>query len=105
MTQKFEDNYSKLTSFGLTPNQAKTYLALIRLGESTAKKVWTQTEIPREEVYRKLNELEDLGFVEKTLSVPRIFKASPLEVVLQSLLHKKAEDLSQMQQIAEDLLL
>lgn len=104
MAVKLEKNYSKLTSFGLTPNQAKTYLALIRLGESTAKKVWTHTEIPREEVYRKLNELEELGFVEKTLSFPRIFKALQLKFVLESLLHKKAEELSQMQETAEELL-
>lgn len=104
MAVKIEKNYSKLTSFGFTPNQAKTYLALIRLGESTAKKVWMHTEIPREEVYRKLNELEELGFVEKTLSVPRIFKASPLNVVLESLLHKKAEELSELQENAEELL-
>ena len=58
---RLENHYEKLVKFGLSPNQAKTYLTLVRLGECTAKRIWENSEIPREEVYRKLNELQEFG--------------------------------------------
>ena len=102
---KLENHYKTLVKFGLSPNQAKTYLILVRLGESTAKMIWENSEIPREEVYRKLEELYQLDFVEKILTTPRLFKAVPLKNVLKILLTKKAEELSQLQSDSEELIL
>jgi sugar-specific transcriptional regulator TrmB len=99
-----EDHYEKLEKFGLSPNQAKTYLTLVRLGKSTAKGLWQNSDIPREEVYRKLKDLQEMGFVEKILSTPRLFRAIPLKTALEVLLRKKSEELSQLQLDSEVLM-
>jgi len=105
-TIKLEDHYKKLVKFGLSPNQAKTYLTLVRLKNGvTAKKIWKNSEIPREEVYRKLEELQELDLVEEILATPRLFKAIPLKTTLKELLRKKAEELSQLQNDSDELIL
>ena len=92
-------------NFGLSPNQAKTYLTLIRLNkEATPTEIWKISDIPREEVYRKLKELFELNLVEKILGPPRLFKAVPLRTVLKELINKKAEELSQLAKDSEELL-
>jgi sugar-specific transcriptional regulator TrmB len=73
--------------------------------EVTPKEIWKNSEIPREEVYRKLEELQELDFVEKILATPRLFRAVPLKTVLKELLRKKAEELSQLQSDSEELIL
>ena len=83
----------------------KTYLTLVRIGESTPKRIWENSDIPREEIYRKLEELEEIDFVEKILVTPKVFKAVPLKIVIKELLNKKAEELSQLQTDSEQLLL
>ena len=70
----------------------------------TPKEIWKNSEIPREEVYRKLEELQELNLVEKILTTPRLFKAVPLKSVLKDLLRKKAEELSQLQIGSEELI-
>jgi len=70
----------------------------------TAKEIWKNSEIPREEVYRKLEELQELDLVEKILTTPKLFKAVPLKIVLKDLLRKKAEELSQLQIDSEELI-
>jgi sugar-specific transcriptional regulator TrmB len=70
---------SILTRLGLTISQAKVYLALVRSGVSTAKTISDVTKIARHDIYRVTHTLEELGFVEKTISVPTKFKAIPLQ--------------------------
>jgi sugar-specific transcriptional regulator TrmB len=67
-----------LTELGLTTNQAKTYLALLKIGRSTVKAVTNQTKIPRQESYRILQELQEKGYVEKIIAAPYEFKAIPM---------------------------
>ena len=104
MPSNLEDNFESLVRLGISPNQSKVYLALVRLGQSSASRLYKKSEIPREEVYRKLHELQELGFVESSLTKPRMYRALPLKDVLQILLKRKAEEISALQKESEKLL-
>lgn len=69
---------SILTRLGLTINQAKVYLALVRSGVSNAKTISNVTKIARHDIYRVTRTLEELGFVERTITVPTKFTAIPI---------------------------
>lgn len=64
-----------LTDFGLTVTQAKAYLCLISLKQSNASHLAKYSEVPRQDIYRILSELFDLGLVEKVVKVPNEFRA------------------------------
>ena len=61
-----EDDLEVFLNLGLTQNQAKVYLALLKLGmESNASSLFQISGVSRQDVYRVLLELEKLGIVEK----------------------------------------
>ncbi len=98
------DNVSTLVRLGFSPNQAKVYIALVGLGTCTAKKVWKVSGVSREETYRKLNELQKLGFIERVFANPFRFKAVPLEFTITKLLKCKAEEISNLQIETDELI-
>jgi sugar-specific transcriptional regulator TrmB len=61
--------------FGLTATQAKAYLCLNAMGTSEAKSVVQASKIPRQDIYRILDELFEKGLVEKVFAKPVEFKA------------------------------
>jgi sugar-specific transcriptional regulator TrmB len=102
---EFRNYLSLFKSLGFSPNQAKVYLTLITLGDSSAKSIGNYSEVAREEVYRKLRELEKKGFIKRIFTKPAMFRASPLECVLSTLLRTKAERLSKLSEDSEKMLL
>jgi predicted transcriptional regulator len=52
-----------LTKFGLIPNEAKVYEALLELGESSVQKISLKAGIHRRTVYDELKKLSDKGLV------------------------------------------
>ncbi|MFA4960434.1 MAG: helix-turn-helix domain-containing protein [Candidatus Pacearchaeota archaeon] len=48
---------------GLTKNQAKIYLSLLKLGEATAQQIMNESELHRSRVYDGLEKLQELGLV------------------------------------------
>ncbi len=97
-----------MTQFGLTTNQAKVYVAIRYLGTTTVSPVANFSSVRREDVYRILPKLNEMGLIERTLETPSRFRAVPLETVLPELLRVKREEserkLSDLETIAEDLL-
>jgi sugar-specific transcriptional regulator TrmB len=89
---------------GFSPNQAKVYLALVALGSSSAKSVWKSSGVCREEVYRKLRELQEMGFVERIFVRPVRFRAIPLECVITTMLNRKSNEIAELKIKTEDLL-
>jgi sugar-specific transcriptional regulator TrmB len=90
---------------GFSSNQAKVYLALVSLEKSASvKSIETVSGVHREEVYRKLNDLQEMGFVERILTRPVTFRAVPLESVINIMLHRKSEEISNLQIETEKLL-
>lgn len=63
---------------GLSNRQARVYLALLKIGDAKARRLAGFTSIERQEVYRLLGELEQLGLVKRCLTVPTRFAAVPI---------------------------
>lgn len=89
-----EAKIQALLDFGLTLTQAKLYLCLIILGTSNAKMLTSCSMVSRQDVYRVLNELFELGLVEKVLDKPIKFRAISIDSCLDLLtnrLNRKTE--------------
>jgi sugar-specific transcriptional regulator TrmB len=89
----------ELTSFGLTGNEAKVYLGLLQLKRANARAIAKLSNIPRQEIYRVLPQLEKLGMVEVIIGKPTKFLAIDPEVVLSELIERQQEILTK--QISE----
>lgn len=100
----FEEEIQVLNYFGLTCSQAKLYLAMGDKKFSTAREVQKKSEVPRQEIYRLLLELEELGLVEKTIGRPANFRAIPVENGISFLLKEKIHETVQMQKKAEKII-
>jgi len=62
------DVIKSLTNLGLTPTQAKIYLANLQTGQATAKAISQTSKIAREDIYRTLPSLQALGLTPKFTS-------------------------------------
>jgi len=89
-----EKDLEELRGFGLTTNQAKVYLALVRLGYASVGRIAKESMVRREDVYRILPKLEKMGLVEKLLGKPAKIRATPLDEAL-SVLVKHEEETAQ----------
>ena len=83
----------RLSDFGITFNQAKVYIAIAQLGVTSVSQVSKTSNVPREEVYRMLPKLQELGLMEKILGRPIKVKATPIEDAL-SILIKREQDIA-----------
>ncbi|MEM0075359.1 MAG: helix-turn-helix domain-containing protein [Conexivisphaerales archaeon] len=92
-----------LTLYGLTPNQAKLYLHLLRNRISGAKEISRALNIHRVDVYRRLRELEELGIVEVYLDFPKKFVAVNPRATLESLVQRVKSRLNQLEGARADL--
>jgi sugar-specific transcriptional regulator TrmB len=100
------DNYhlQTLIQIGLTPNQGKLYLALLRIGKATGTVISKETGLARQEIYRILNELHARGLVEKIISVPTEFQAVPIKEGISVLMMEKAQELEQTKERIHSLI-
>lgn len=80
-----------LSEFGLTRNQARVYMAIARLKLASVGEISKVAKVRREDVYRILPKLEELGLIEKLLGMPAKIRATPVEEAL-SLLIKNQEE-------------
>ncbi|MFW9861425.1 MAG: MEDS domain-containing protein [Candidatus Thorarchaeota archaeon] len=87
----FEDSAKKLSEFGLSPYEAKVYLAAAKLGPTSASKISKVAKIRREEVYRTLPKLEKAGLIDRILGRPVKIRAMPIEDALSFLISRKEE--------------
>ncbi|MFW9908229.1 MAG: TrmB family transcriptional regulator [Candidatus Thorarchaeota archaeon] len=72
--------------FGLTTNEARIYLALVKGDEYSANRLSKITGIHRTRVYDNLRGLENKRFVTSSGSEPKLFKSRPIrETVLYTL--------------------
>jgi sugar-specific transcriptional regulator TrmB len=67
----------KLSMLGLSPYEARAYIALVVHGYGNAEVVATTAQIPRTSSYKILQSLEDKGFAIGTQGRPKIFKPEP----------------------------
>ena len=81
-----------LTQVGFTKTQAKIYLTLLKLKEPDAKTLSKDSNVPKPEVYRTLDELQKMGLAEKQITKPIRYTATPLQLGLQILMAKKIQE-------------
>lgn len=86
-----ESDIGFLMQLGLTKTQAKVYLTLLKLDVANARTLYKNTDVPRPEIYRSLDELQKMGLVEKEISTPLKFHAPPLELCIQILMAKREQ--------------
>ena len=87
-----EKNIRIVTQLGLTVNQAKAYLILVKLGPTNAKEISKASAIAQQDIYRLMPELQKLGLVEKMVASPTLFKANSPEQTLSVLLKRKEKE-------------
>src|SRR3989344_5064771 len=85
-------NTDILRKIGLTENEIKIYLNLLKSGSSTAYEIGKQTGIYRVHVYDKLEQLMDKGLVTHVYrGAKKYFQAAPPSKIKQYLEDKKRE--------------
>jgi sugar-specific transcriptional regulator TrmB len=93
-----DDEYiHTLTDLGLTLLQAKTYLALAKLGKAEVRTISKASNVARQDIYRIMLTLEKLGLVEKIIDTPTLYKAIPLRKGLLTLLQRRTEENAELQ--------
>ena len=97
ITQKQIDT---LIHLGLTQNQARIYLANLHTGSATVKAIAQHAQIGREDVYRVLPSLQDLGLVKKCLGSPSIFEPVEPHEVLSLLITVKSDEMAKLRKEA-----
>lgn len=81
-----------LELFGLTSNQAKIYLVMVKLGSAGAGKIARYSGVRREDVYRALPRLETLGLIEKSLGTPSEIRVVSVEDALAALVKQQQNE-------------
>ena len=90
-----------LSEFGLTENQAKVFVAAVKLGTPTVSELADQADVRREEVYRMLPDLEKLGLIEKMLGKPmRIRSSDPQTSISRLVKHEQAKAKKRINKLA-----
>ena len=85
-----ETTIETLTELGLTHNQARIYVALLSSDRLlTAKEISIITNITRQDVYRILPFLQNIGLAEKSITAPTMFRATPLKLGVSILMENK----------------
>jgi sugar-specific transcriptional regulator TrmB len=77
-----DENTDLLLGLGLTLNQAKVYLAILKLEKTVVGQVAKFSKVRREDVYRILPALEKMGLIEKLLGKPTEIRATPISDAL-----------------------
>ena len=98
-----ENEIGLLNDLGLSPSQAKVYLALVKIGSQTARHTYKVAQVARQDIYRVLIELQQLGLVEKIVTSPAKFKALPIQDGVSILLQHRSKETSDLQERVSEL--
>ncbi len=73
---------AEMNVYGLTQNETRVYIYLLRAGSKKASEISKSTGIHRTETYHLLMGLQDKGLVSGTFTYPLLFMATPLPKAL-----------------------
>jgi sugar-specific transcriptional regulator TrmB len=99
-----EEDIRLLNELGFTRSQARVYLTLLKIGETDARTLFKKANITQPEVYRALDELQEKGLVEKEITVPLKFIATPIHFGLQMLMSQKMQQCKETQKKMKEFL-
>ncbi len=74
-----------LSNLGITLSQAAVYLAMFKLKDPTASALSKSANVARQDAYRIISELEELGLVERVVATPTEFRPVPIKYAIQIL--------------------
>jgi len=100
---RLSEGVAVLSGLGLSSRQARVYLALLKLGDVSARVVSDFSGIERQEVYRLVGELERLGLLKRCLTFPTVFSAIPAAEGMELLIERRLDDLNHMTKRAINL--
>lgn len=81
-----EENIKALSDLGLSPNKAKVYLSILQTDGLSIHEISKTTKIAREDVYRIIPKLEEIGLTERVMGNPVKVRTLPVEKALSNLI-------------------
>ena len=90
-------------SLGLSMYQARVLFSLIKHGEAKASDISELSGVPRAKVYSVLDQLVDMGFVDKKLGRPAKYKPKPPEKIVERLKYNILLDYTKRLKIVEEV--
>ena len=90
------NNVKMLEGLGLTHNQARIYLSNLQTGRASVKLIAQFAQIGREDVYRIMPSLQDLGLIRKHIGTPTLYEPVNPNEAMSILIEKKTGELSQL---------
>lgn len=93
----------KLSILGLSEDEAEIYIQLLTMGPTTAGVLSKNLKINRMKTYRRLQNLEKRGILEKTLSRPVKYVALPLDEILERFVSEEKNRLDSFERITEEI--
>ena len=93
-----------LEEYGITEEEAKFYVGLLRIGTGKVSEISHYTNTDRVKGYKILENLRNLGFVSSTLSSPILFSANDPKTIFDELLKKKKSGLQRLEKNQAKLL-
>src|SRR4030066_1387270 len=102
-----DENTDLLLGLGLSLNQAKVYLAILKLEKTTVGQVSKFSQVRRGDVYRILPTLEKMGLIERLLGKPTEIRATiisdSLTLLVKEEKNRSDERLSGMRSMVQKL--
>jgi len=92
-----------MTTVGLSLSQARIYLELIKIKESTAGDLCKATGVKDSRIYNILTELEQLGLIMVQTSTPKLYMVVPLAEGLHTLQERLEKDFNQRKATIKEL--
>jgi sugar-specific transcriptional regulator TrmB len=77
-----DENTDLHLGLGLSLNQARVYLTILKLEKATLGQAAKFSKVRREDVYRLLSSLEKTGLIERLLGKPTEVRATPISDAL-----------------------
>jgi sugar-specific transcriptional regulator TrmB len=99
-----DEHIQTLIDFGLSLLQARTYLNLVELGKANVQTIARASSVARQDVYRIMPTLQELGLAEKILTKPTMYRATPLKNGLSILLQKRKKEYAELREKTSSLL-
>ncbi len=103
-SQEFEKLREELGEYGLTDNEAKVFMHLLKLGPMKASEIGLSLGISRTEVYNILTSLQNKGIIEASLDRPARFSAIGFEKALDILIEAEKRRVMTMEKSKEELM-
>jgi sugar-specific transcriptional regulator TrmB len=92
-----DEEIQTLNRLGLSISQAKVYLTLAQVEDATIKTIAQITKIARQDIYRIMNDLQEIGLVEKIVAAPNKFRAIPFVEGITILAQRKQRENGEIQ--------